>query len=202
MSLILSLVCTLPMTNMIPRSDTPPFWIIHGISSYIYSVAVFTTCSVYISVCVRACAWVHIRACINGLIFNLSVLTCYFWVYCCGLLHPLQLSLNLYVFGTNFIVLWLHNLDLDLLHLCNFSFFVNALSNLKVQPEIYSPLLLHFSPFLHLGNISVTISISVLQNLLHPKTYSSTNHYCICTVHVTRSLICQYQHMHNFNVTG
>jgi len=26
--------------------------------------------------------------------------------------------------------------------------------------------------------------------------------YCICTVHVIRSLNCQYQHMHNFNVTG
>ena len=26
-------------------------------------------------------------------------------------------------------------------------------------------------------------------------------HYCICTVHVRRSLNCQYQHMHNF-VTG
>ena len=25
--------------------------------------------------------------------------------------------------------------------------------------------------------------------------------YCICTVHVIRSLNCQYQHMHNF-VTG
>jgi hypothetical protein len=25
---------------------------------------------------------------------------------------------------------------------------------------------------------------------------------CICTVHVIRSLNCQYQHMHNFNVTG
>ena len=28
------------------------------------------------------------------------------------------------------------------------------------------------------------------------------DHYCICTVHVIRSLNCQYQHMHNFNVTG
>ena len=27
-------------------------------------------------------------------------------------------------------------------------------------------------------------------------------YYCICTVHVVRSLNCQYQHMHNFNVTG
>ena len=27
-------------------------------------------------------------------------------------------------------------------------------------------------------------------------------YYCICTVHVIRSLNCQYQHMHNFNVTG
>jgi len=27
-------------------------------------------------------------------------------------------------------------------------------------------------------------------------------HYCICTVHVIRSLYCQYQHMHNLNVTG
>ena len=26
--------------------------------------------------------------------------------------------------------------------------------------------------------------------------------YCICTVHVIRLLNCQYQHMHNFNVTG
>ena len=26
--------------------------------------------------------------------------------------------------------------------------------------------------------------------------------YCICTVHVIRSLNCQYQHMQNFNVTG
>jgi len=26
--------------------------------------------------------------------------------------------------------------------------------------------------------------------------------YCICTVHVVRSLNCQYQHMHDFNVTG
>ena len=26
--------------------------------------------------------------------------------------------------------------------------------------------------------------------------------YCICTVHLIRSLNCQYQHMHNFNVTG
>jgi len=25
---------------------------------------------------------------------------------------------------------------------------------------------------------------------------------CICTVHVIRSLNCQYQHMHNFNVIG
>ena len=24
--------------------------------------------------------------------------------------------------------------------------------------------------------------------------------YCICTVHIIRSLNCQYQHMHNFNV--
>ena len=28
------------------------------------------------------------------------------------------------------------------------------------------------------------------------------NYYCICTVHVIRSHNCQYQHMHNFNVTG
>ena len=28
------------------------------------------------------------------------------------------------------------------------------------------------------------------------------NHYCICTVHVISSLNCQYQHMHNFSVTG
>ena len=28
------------------------------------------------------------------------------------------------------------------------------------------------------------------------------NNYCICTVHVIRSHNCQYQHMHNFNVTG
>ena len=26
------------------------------------------------------------------------------------------------------------------------------------------------------------------------------NYYCICTVHVIRSLNCQYQHKHNFNV--
>ena len=30
----------------------------------------------------------------------------------------------------------------------------------------------------------------------------SQDHYCICTVHVIRSLNCQYEHMHNFNVTG
>ena len=31
---------------------------------------------------------------------------------------------------------------------------------------------------------------------------SVADHYCVCTVHVIRSLNCQYQHMHNFNVTG
>ena len=31
---------------------------------------------------------------------------------------------------------------------------------------------------------------------------NSCCHYCIYTVHVIRSLNCQYQHMHNFNVTG
>ena len=29
-----------------------------------------------------------------------------------------------------------------------------------------------------------------------------SNHYCVCTVHVIRSLNYQCQHMHNFNVTG
>ena len=32
--------------------------------------------------------------------------------------------------------------------------------------------------------------------------YDCISHYCVCTVHVIRSLNYQYQHMHNFNVTG
>ena len=28
------------------------------------------------------------------------------------------------------------------------------------------------------------------------------DNYCVYTVHVVRSLNCQYQHMHNFNVTS
>ena len=28
------------------------------------------------------------------------------------------------------------------------------------------------------------------------------SYFCICAVHVIRSLNCQYQHMYNFNVTG
>jgi len=35
----------------------------------------------------------------------------------------------------------------------------------------------------------------------HWDSYLTYSYYCICTVHVIRSLNCQYQHMHNFNVT-
>jgi len=34
----------------------------------------------------------------------------------------------------------------------------------------------------------------------HMQQQTSECRYCICTVHVIRSLSRQYQHMHNFNV--
>ena len=40
----------------------------------------------------------------------------------------------------------------------------------------------------------------LIRDLDLPK--SKAEIYCICTVHVIRSLNCQYQHMHNFNVSG
>ena len=57
-------------------------------------------------------------------------------------------------------------------------------------------------------HLSESCTVLLVQNSLvlccRPLNISSStlniNHYCICTVHVIRSLNCQYQHMHNFNV--
>ena len=35
---------------------------------------------------------------------------------------------------------------------------------------------------------------------IHKINITFVHYYCICTVHVVRSLNCHYQHMHNFNV--
>jgi len=54
---------------------------------------------------------------------------------------------------------------------------------------------------------TLTMGISFTKlRLFSDKFLSLSTHifyyYCICTVHVIRSLTFQCQHMHNFNVTG
>ena len=53
-------------------------------------------------------------------------------------------------------------------------------------------------------DLVVCDAVSMKQPTINHKTslQYGQNYYCICTVHVIRSHNCQYQHMHNFSVTG